>query len=192
MAQKDLGLVFYFADFDRALFSGRMRGRAILDRQLHDDGRCSFKSRAGVNYQAVTTLPKGIKINVIGRDGYWLKVESKHGGKPGYVDEQFARPEASAPAGATTRVLPPVVGSYRTLREIELHEKPAANSPVVAKLPAGIKVNVIRAEGEWLRVESKMGGKAGYLEKTQWSVGRMASLLHRPRSANRRMNSKHA
>ena len=75
---------------------------AILDRQLHDDRRCSFKSRPGSNYQAITTLPKGVKINVIGRDGYWLKVESKHGGRPGYVDEQFARPEASPPAGATT------------------------------------------------------------------------------------------
>ena len=124
-----------------------------------------LRAGPGSNYQAVTTLPKGIKINVIGRDGSWLKVESRHGGKPGYVDEQFARPEVGAQAGATTGAAPPVVGSYRTLREIELHEKPAANSQVVAKLPAGIKVNVSRAEGEWLRVESKMGGKPGYLEK---------------------------
>jgi hypothetical protein len=35
----------------------------------------------------------------------------------------------------------------------------------VTKIPSGIVVNVIRAEGDWLRVESKKGGKPGYLEK---------------------------
>jgi hypothetical protein len=35
----------------------------------------------------------------------------------------------------------------------------------MAKLPAGIKVNVVRAEGDWLRIESKRGNKPGYLEK---------------------------
>ena len=28
-----------------------------------------------------------------------------------------------------------------------------------------MKINVVRAEGDWLRVESKKGGKPGYLEK---------------------------
>jgi hypothetical protein len=35
----------------------------------------------------------------------------------------------------------------------------------VARIPADIKVNVVRAEGDWLRVESKKGGKPGYVDK---------------------------
>ncbi len=117
-------------------------------------------------HKVITTLPKGIKINVVGKEGNWLKVESKHGGKPGYIDDQFARasttttttPAASSPTTA-------VAGPYRTLREQDLRESPSANARVVTRLPADIKVNVTRAEGEWLRVESKRGGKPGYIEK---------------------------
>ena len=49
-------------------------------------------------HEVVTILPKGIQINVVGKEGFWLKVESKHGGKPGYIDEQFARRYNERPA----------------------------------------------------------------------------------------------
>jgi uncharacterized protein YgiM (DUF1202 family) len=124
-----------------------------------------LRSGPGSNYQVITNLPKGITINVVGKDGYWLKVESKHGGKPGYIDEQFARPGATAQASSPKGATASVAGAYETLREVELREAPTANSRVVAKLPAGIKVNVVRAEGDWLRVESKKGSKPGYLER---------------------------
>lgn len=120
-------------------------------------------------HKIVTTLPKGIKIHVVGKEGFWLKVESKHGDKSGYIDEQFARPAALAePAASSPKATPTTVaGAYRTLRETDLRETPSANSRVVAKLPADIKVNVIRSEGEWLRVESTKGGKPGYVEKRE-------------------------
>ena len=57
-------------------------------------------------HKVVTTLPKGIQINVVGKEGYWLKVESKHGDKPGYVDEQFARPATAATATAAAPAAP--------------------------------------------------------------------------------------
>lgn len=122
----------------------------------------------GNYHKVVTTLPKGIQINVVGKEGFWLKVESKHGGKPGYVDEQFARPATpvttpAAPGGPAS--FSSVAGSYRTLREIDLRETPSANSRVVTRLPADIKVNVIRSEGDWLRVESNRGGKPGYVDR---------------------------
>ncbi len=58
-----------------------------------------------------------------------------------------------------------VAGPYRTLREQDLRETPSTNARVVTRLPADIKVNVIRSEGDWLRVESQQGGKPGYLDK---------------------------
>jgi len=121
-------------------------------------------------HKVVTTLPKGIKINVVGKEGYWLKVESKHGDKPGYIDEQFARPATAATTAAAPAAPSPfssVAGPYRTLREIDLRETPSANSRVVTRLPADIKVNVIRSEGDWLRVESTKGGKPGYVDKRE-------------------------
>ncbi|HEX5607812.1 MAG TPA: SH3 domain-containing protein [Candidatus Binatia bacterium] len=123
----------------------------------------SLRSGPGVSYPVVTTLPKGIKINVVGRQGYWLKVESKHGDAPGYIDEQFAAPEGSTETSTTKP--PQLTGAYRTLVDVDLRQGPGAKYPFVARLPSGIKVNVVRAEGDWLRVESKHGGKPGYLER---------------------------
>jgi uncharacterized protein YraI len=125
----------------------------------------ALRSGPGMNYGVVATLPKGIKINVVGREGYWLKVESKHGGAPGYIDEQFAQPEPAGQLSATKSAVAPVAGAYRTLVDVDLRQGPGTKYPVVTKLPSGIRVNVVRAEGDWLRVESKTGGKPGYLEK---------------------------
>jgi uncharacterized protein YraI len=124
-----------------------------------------LRSGPGANHEVITTLPKGIQINVVGKEGYWLKVESKHGGKPGYIDEQFAKPNAPVKTAQVKAPATSVAGPYRTLREIELRQGPGTKHPTVAKIPADITVNVVRAEGDWLRVESKKGGKPGYVEK---------------------------
>jgi len=124
-----------------------------------------LRAGPGTNHPILTTLPKGIKIHVVGKEGFWLKVESKHGAKPGYIDEKFARLETSTPTAAPKTTTTSVAGTYRTLKDVDLREGPGTKYPVVTKIPSGIVVNVIRAEGDWLRVESKKGGKPGYLEK---------------------------
>jgi len=124
----------------------------------------NLRAGPGTNHPVITTLPRGIKINVVGKEGQWLRVESKHGGKPGYIDERFARRVTSAPA-SETRAAAPAPGPYRTLQDVDLREGPGTKYRALAKLPAGIKVHVVRAEGDWLRVESKRGGKPGYLER---------------------------
>ncbi|HWP22777.1 MAG TPA: SH3 domain-containing protein [Candidatus Binatia bacterium] len=127
-----------------------------------------LRAGPGTNHPIITTLPKGIKIHVVGREGYWLRVESKHGDKPGYIDDRFARLDTPSAGAAASKSTPPaaaVAGAYRTLRDVELREGPGTKYKSVALLPAGIKVHVVRAEGDWLRVESKKGGKPGYLEK---------------------------
>jgi uncharacterized protein YgiM (DUF1202 family) len=118
-----------------------------------------------MNHEVITTIPKDVRVNVVGREGNWLKVESKHGGKPGYIDDRYARPAGSQPASQTGKASPSVAGPYRTVRETELRNGPGFNYPVLTKLPADIKVNVTRSEGDWLRVESKHGDKPGYIDK---------------------------
>jgi len=127
-----------------------------------------LRAGPGTNHPVITTLPKGIQINVVGKEGYWLKVESKHGDKPGYIDEKFAHRETTAqtaPPSPKAATPASTAGAYRTIKDVELREGPGTKYKVVTKLPAGLKVNVVRAEGDWLRVESKKGGKPGYLEK---------------------------
>jgi uncharacterized protein YgiM (DUF1202 family) len=118
----------------------------------------------GTNYEVVATIPKGIEVNVVGREGEWLRVESKHGNKPGYIHGNYARPLQGQPA-AQSKTIPSIAGPYRTLRETDLRDGPGLNYKVVAKLPAEIKIQVTRAEGDWLRVESKRGNQPGYVEK---------------------------
>jgi uncharacterized protein YgiM (DUF1202 family) len=119
----------------------------------------------GTSYEVVTTVPKGVKVNVVGREGAWLKVESKHGNKPGYIHGQYVRSLQDQPSAQTPSAATSVAGPYRTLRETDLREGPGLQHRIAAKLPADVKVNVLRAEGDWLRVESKRGNKPGYVEK---------------------------
>ena len=50
------------------------------------------RSGPGLNYPVVADIGKGTKINVVGEENGWLKVESKRGNKPGYVDASLAKP----------------------------------------------------------------------------------------------------
>lgn len=124
-----------------------------------------LRAGPGTNHPIITTLPKGIKIEVVGKEGYWFKVESKHGDKPGYIDDRFARLDSDAQSAATNATSDSVAGPYRTLKDVDLKEGPGEKYRAVARIPAGMTVNVVWAEGEWLRVESRTGNKPGYLEK---------------------------
>jgi N-acetylmuramoyl-L-alanine amidase len=125
----------------------------------------NLRKGPGTNYEIITQIPKNVNINVVGKEGYWLKVESKHGGQPGYIDEQHARPLATQQSAQIKASPLSSAGPYRTLREIDLREGPTLTSKVITKLPANIKIHVVRSEGDWSRVESKHGGQPGYVER---------------------------
>ena len=46
----------------------------------------------GLHYPVVADVPRGTVLNVIEEEQGWLKVESKRGNKPGYVDASLAKP----------------------------------------------------------------------------------------------------
>ena len=50
------------------------------------------RSGPGLHYPVVANIPKGIKINVVNEENGWLKVESKQGKPPGYVEASLAKP----------------------------------------------------------------------------------------------------
>jgi uncharacterized protein YraI len=49
-------------------------------------------SGPGLQYPVVANIPKGIKINVTNEEKGWLRVESKQGNPPGYVEASLAKP----------------------------------------------------------------------------------------------------
>jgi uncharacterized protein YgiM (DUF1202 family) len=49
----------------------------------------------GLHYPVVTDIARGTKINVVDENKGWLKIESKQGREPGYIEASLARPAES-------------------------------------------------------------------------------------------------
>jgi peptidoglycan endopeptidase LytF len=115
----------------------------------------------GTDYETVAKIPKGARVQVVGKQGSWLKVQSKHGNPPGYIDERFAVPrkEKAAPAPASP-------GTYTTTATVNVRKGPGTSHAIVAKIPKNSKVQVVGFEGDWLKVQSKHGNPPGYIQKT--------------------------
>jgi uncharacterized protein YgiM (DUF1202 family) len=64
----------------------RVEGRyeALTDTQV--------RGGPGLHYSALADIAKGTKLNVVDEEKGWLKVESKRGNKPGYVEASLAKP----------------------------------------------------------------------------------------------------
>lgn len=50
------------------------------------------RSGPGLHYPSLADITKGTKLNVVSEEKGWLKVESKRGNKPGFVDASLAKP----------------------------------------------------------------------------------------------------
>jgi uncharacterized protein YgiM (DUF1202 family) len=51
-----------------------------------------LRSGPGLHYPVLTDIAKGTKINVVDEEKGWLRIESKQGRKPGYIEASLARP----------------------------------------------------------------------------------------------------
>src|SRR6476659_9977685 len=60
---------------------------SLVDTRVH--------SGPGLHYPVGAEIKKGTKINVVDEEKGWLKVESRRGNKPGYVEASIAKPIAS-------------------------------------------------------------------------------------------------
>ena len=116
----------------------------------------------GTNYDVIQTIPKETRISVVGKEGSWLKVQSKHGRQSGYIEDRSARPIAIA---VTRSDSPSTAGAYITTGEVNLREGPGTKYKVLRKIPKDTRINVVRINGNWLRVESKTGNPPGYIDK---------------------------
>lgn len=60
------------------------RYESLVDTRVH--------SGPGLHYPVLAEIRKGTKLNVVDEEKGWLKVESRRGNKPGYVQASVARP----------------------------------------------------------------------------------------------------
>ncbi len=58
--------------------------QVLADTQVH--------SGPGLQYPVVAKIKKGMHVNVVNEEPGWLKVESKQGNPPGYIDSNLAKP----------------------------------------------------------------------------------------------------
>jgi uncharacterized protein YgiM (DUF1202 family) len=123
-------------------------------------GDVKVRNGPGTQHKTIAEVKKGTRVNVAGREGNWLRIISKQGNPPGYIDERFAQPTGEQPKAA-----PEVQGSYTTTADTYVRKGPGLEYGVITKIPKGTKVHVVGGEGGWLKVESKHGKPPGYIEK---------------------------
>ena len=119
------------------------------------------RSGPGTEYKVIADIKSGTKVNVAGYDGEWLKIISKIGNPPGYIQERYARPTGEP----IKKTVPFVQGSYTATADTYVREGPGLHYKNVAKITKGMKVQVVDAEGDWLKVQSNHGNPPGYIEK---------------------------
>jgi len=119
------------------------------------------RSGPGTQYKVIAEIKNGTKVNVADSEGEWLKIVSKRGNPPGYIQERYARPTGEP----SKKRVSFVQGSYIATDDAYVREGPGFHYKSLAKITKGMKVHVVDQEGDWLKVQSKHGNPPGYIEK---------------------------
>jgi N-acetylmuramoyl-L-alanine amidase len=119
------------------------------------------RSGPGTRYKIIAEIKSNTLVNVAGRENGWLRVVSKQGNPPGYIDERFAKPVA-VPSRSSA---PPAQGAYTTIADTYVREGPGLHYKAVSKIENGKEVDVVGVQGDWLEVQSRHGRPPGYIEK---------------------------
>jgi uncharacterized protein YgiM (DUF1202 family) len=126
-------------------------------------GAVNLRSGPGTQHKIVTKIEIDTKINVAVNENGWLKVISKKGNPPGYIDEKFAKPLGQPAPRATSS--PQAHGVYTTTADTAVREGPGLHYKSVASIGKNKIVEVVGSQGDWLKVQSKHGNPPGYIEK---------------------------
>ena len=124
-------------------------------------GAVNVRSGPGTQHKIVAKIEPNTKINVSANENGWLKIISKQGNPPGYIDEKFAKPLGTPVA----RVAPSVQGAYTTTADTVVREGPGPHYKTVASIGKDKIIEAVGSQGDWLKVQSKHGRPPGYIEK---------------------------
>ena len=116
----------------------------------------------GTQFRTIAAVRRDSKVSVVGRDGDWVLIVSKRGNPPGYIEMSSVRPGS----GEELDYASAIDGPYELVKDTQVRSGPGSDSPVVAEVKKGMKIDVIGEEKGWLRVQSKSGNPPGYVEKS--------------------------
>ena len=118
------------------------------------------RSGPGTRYKIIAEIKANTRVNVAGQEGGWLRVVSRQGRPPGYIDQRFAEPMAAEEAAQADSYR----GTYNTTADVAVREGPGPHYKAVARIVKDTHVTVVGAEGDWLKVQSKRGNPPGYID----------------------------
>lgn len=58
-----------------------------------------------------------------------------------------------------------VIGQYEIIYPTSVYREPRDDAPMIARIEAGTKVNVVDSRGEWLEIRSRQGRPPGFVKK---------------------------
>jgi hypothetical protein len=118
-------------------------------------------------------VPAGMDMTTLIK---WEKAQGLF--KQGLRGQQVASVDAasSVPAPAVAKALPEAksktkaTATYRVRTTTSLRKEPRFSASPVEKLEPGTQVRVLAVRGDWLEVQSKSGGSAGFIRKEYASL----------------------
>jgi uncharacterized protein YgiM (DUF1202 family) len=118
------------------------------------------RSGPGTRHKIIAEIKANTRVNVAGQEGGWLRVVSRQGRPPGYIDQRFAKPMAPDEAARADSYR----GTYSSTADVPVREGPGPHYKAVARIAKDTHITVVGAEGDWLKVQSKRGNPPGYIE----------------------------
>jgi len=74
-------------------------------------------------------------------------------------------PKPPEPPSTEVRRRPAESGLYETIRATPVFAEPSGSSRQVATIQKGVRVTVVRSQGDWLEVRSKHGNPPGFIRR---------------------------
>ncbi|MCR4578222.1 MAG: SH3 domain-containing protein [Clostridiales bacterium] len=114
----------------------------------------NLRGGAGYGQGKITTLKRGTKVNVLGKNGSWYLVETSKGTQ-GFIHSSYLSTKAGGSSSSTTKA------TVKNCNAVNMRKSASAKSDRILTLAKGTSVTVLSKSGSWWKV--KYGSKTGYI-----------------------------
>ncbi len=135
------------------------------------ESRVHLRAGASTQAQSLKLVSWGTALTVVGKDGMWWQVRLPGSERNAYVAGWVVRtqPLGGAPGGGTR-----LCYAYVAQPKVNIRSEPSTESPRIAVADQGTRMEVMAAEGGWLRVRFE-NGTEGWLARPLARLPRGAS-----------------
>jgi beta-N-acetylglucosaminidase/uncharacterized protein YraI len=104
--------------------------------------RLNMRSGGGTSYRTITTLNKGIVVDIVSESNGWTKI--KYDGRLGYVSSEYLEAIKQESSNKTTKEV--------NIDNLNVRNGPNTSYGVVGKLKKGEKINVLSEDNGWTKI----------------------------------------